>query len=179
MASLAQGITLVQTEDPKLAELAFTAGLLHDIGKLVFARNVPQMYATARKYQQQKRASEAEAELVIMGTTHAEFGACLLATWGLPLALVEAVGSHDRPSASHDSEFSVLTAVHTAKVLAHEMESGDETGGLPAMFDTVYLIRLGLTSQRNVWREACGLPIRNDEATLEENIRRRSEARYN
>jgi HD-like signal output (HDOD) protein len=179
VASLAQGIALSQTEDPRLTEMAFTAGLLHDIGKLVLAGNVPEMYATAHKFQLQKRTGDSEAEMVILGTTHAEFGGCLLAIWHLPLPIIEAVWAHHAPALSHDTAFSVLTAVHAGNVLAHETEGARPGFGLPSRFDLMYLIRLGLSSKRNAWREACGIPVRDEEDSLEENIRRRAEARRN
>jgi putative nucleotidyltransferase with HDIG domain len=180
VAQLAQGVTLVQTEDPKLAEMAFTAGLLHDIGKLVLASNVPDMYSTAHKLQQYKRIQESEAELAILSSSHAELGASLLGAWRLPLAIIEAVGWHHTPSQSRDLSFSVLTAVHVANVLAHESDTPTCGVGRPPRFDMMYLVKLGLLSRRNYWREACGLPVRHDEGTtVEDTAQRRSEAKYN
>jgi putative nucleotidyltransferase with HDIG domain len=179
VASLAQGITLAQTDDPRLSEVAFTAGLVHDIGKLVLAGNLPDMFATARKLQQNKKISEAEAEEAILTTTHAELGACLLATWQLPLQILEAVAWHHCPSRSQDRAFSVLTAVHAASVLAEEAAGGGAGSSLPARFDLMYLLGLGLAGRRNAWRETCGMPIRNETDTLEDKVRSRSEAKHN
>src|ERR1043165_5885023 len=44
----------------------------------------------------------------------------LMGTWRLPLSIVEAVGWHHCPGHSFDQNFSVLTAVHAADVLAYE-----------------------------------------------------------
>jgi len=163
-----------------LAERAFTAGLLHDIGKLVLASNVPDMYSTAHKLQQYKRIQESEAELAILSSSHAELGASLLGAWRLPLAIVEAVGWHHTPSQSGDISFSVLTAVHVANVLAHESDTPTSGVGRPPRFDTMYLVNLGLLNRRNHWREACGLPVRDDGGmTVEDTARRRAEAKYN
>jgi putative nucleotidyltransferase with HDIG domain len=179
VASLAQGITLAQTEDPRLAEVAFTAGLLHDIGKLVLAGNVPEMYATAHKLQQIKRIHESEAETTILNTTHSRLGACLLGAWRLPLPIVEAVAWHHSPSQSCDTGFSVLTAVHAGNVLAHETAGSNAGIGLPSRFDVFYLANLGLATRRNAWREACGMPLKDEEITFEDSIRRRLEAKSN
>jgi len=179
VARLAQGVALVQTEDPKLAEMAFTAGLLHDIGKLVLAGNVPEKYATAHKLQQFKKIQQSEAELTILNTTHAELGACLLGSWRLPLRIVEAVAWHHCPSKSYDPGFSVLTAVHAGNALAHEIAGANKGIGLPSRFDIYYLAKLGMAGRTNVWRQACEVPIRDRETTFEDTVRQRSEAKDN
>jgi HD-like signal output (HDOD) protein len=179
VARLAQGVTLVQTEDPKMAEMAFTAGLLHDVGKLVLASNVPDMYATAHKLQQLKHIPESEAELAILSTSHSEIGGSFLGNWRLPLVIVEAVGWHHTPSQSSDHTFSVLTAVHCANVLAHETDTIKSGVGRTPHFDMMYLVRLGLVIRRNFWRDACGLPIRDEDGTLEDAARGHSDAKDN
>ena len=74
VAMLARGIAFEQTKDTKTAETAFTAGLLHDIGKLVLAGNVPAMYDTVQRMQVSKKISLCEAEHMVLGVTHAELG---------------------------------------------------------------------------------------------------------
>ena len=176
VASLAQGVALMETEDPKLAEAAYTAGLLHDIGKLMMAANIPAMYATARRLKQHKRVQQTEAEMTILSTNHAELGACLLGSWRLPMRIVEAVAWHHKPSRGFDRGFSVLTAVHAANVMAHE--SGDEDRDSPSCpkFDVFYLAKLGLANRRNKWREACGVPLKDEGETFETQLRRRIES---
>ena len=176
VASLAQGVALLETEDPKLAEAAFTAGLLHDIGKLMLAGNLPQMYATTCRLKQHKRVIQTEAERTLLNTDHAELGACLLGDWQLPLPIVEAVAWHHKPSRSFDRRFSVLTAVHAANVMAHECSEADGDSRSISKFDILYLARLGLASHRNGWRDGCGLPTRDETETFETQLRRTVEA---
>jgi HD-like signal output (HDOD) protein len=178
VASLAQGITLLETDDPNLGNLAFTAGLLHDVGKLVLAANVPEMFATAQRFQRNKRISQCESELDILGTTHAELAGSLLAAWNLPLAAVEAIAWHHFPCRSYDQSFSILTAVHVANVLAHEADDA-EGAVLPSRLDLPYLVRLRIAGRRNAWREACGLSPKAEEDTLANSVRLRAEAREN
>ncbi len=137
------------------------------------------MYGTARRLQLYKRIQESEAELAILSTTHAELGACLLGTWRLPLRIVEATAWHHRPSYSHDTTFSVLTAVHVANVFAHENGVASAGMGVPSRFDLRYLVRLGMAARRNAWREACGLPLKDEADSFEETLRRPSEAKHN
>ena len=69
--------------------VAFTAGLLHDIGKLVLGQVLTEdLQGRIRASIQQDRLSEAEAEKLVLGTDHAEVGACLLQKWSLPDDLV-------------------------------------------------------------------------------------------
>jgi HD-like signal output (HDOD) protein len=165
-ASLAHRIMLVETDDADQGNLAFTAGLLHDVGKLVLAANVPEMFATAQRFHRSKRISQCAAEQDVLGTTHAELAGSLLAAWNLPLAAVEAIAWHHTPCHSYDQHFSVLTAVHAANVFAHEAEGADSSA--PAQrLDPQYLQRLGLAGRRDAWRERCGLPPKNEEETLD------------
>jgi HD-like signal output (HDOD) protein len=88
------------------------------------------------------------------GATHADVGAYLLALWGLPDPIVEAVALHHQPSRCAEPEFSPAIAVHAADVFAHEF-SGTGTETPPPQLDTAYLARLGLAERVAVWRTAC------------------------
>ncbi len=72
---------------------AFTAGLLHDVGRLVLAMRFRDDYWRAVG-----GASEAEAvegmEATNLGVDHTEVGAWILEAWSLPPAIVEAVRHH-------------------------------------------------------------------------------------
>jgi HD-like signal output (HDOD) protein len=170
----ARAITLAETKDAKLAEAAFTAGLLHDVGKLILVGNLPGMYDAIRKLQLANKMSSRAAELKVMGTTHAEFGACLLATWGLPLSILEAIAWHHEPARSHDTEFSLLAAVHAANVFAHASAPGPQE-----TLDTDYLSHIGLPDCEPRWRDFCDLPQRQETLSPEEIARRRREAKEN
>ncbi len=174
----ARAIALGETRDARNAEAAFTAGLLHDIGKLVLAGNVPEMYDTVRRLQAARKCPPRTAELEVMGTTHAELGACLLATWGLPLPILEAIAWHHHPEHYTDRGFSLLAAIHCANVFAQETDPG----GGEAPKDRIhveFLLKAGLGDCRNRWRALCGLEAQAIEATAGEQLRRRREAKEN
>jgi putative nucleotidyltransferase with HDIG domain len=100
------------------AQVAFTAGLLHDIGKLVLGQLLTEdVQAQIRADIKQQRISRAEAERLVLGTDHAEVGGCLLASWGLPQELVEAVANHHHPIVKPQPGYSTVT--HLADCLAH------------------------------------------------------------
>ncbi|MHC5058335.1 MAG: HDOD domain-containing protein [Planctomycetota bacterium] len=75
-------------------EDAFLAGLLHDVGKLLLARVLPEQYAAALNLVEERGAPLGEAEEAALGFTHARAGAWLLSKWGLPGPVVTAVASH-------------------------------------------------------------------------------------
>ena len=54
------------------------AGLLHDVGKLVLASNLPDLYSAALVQAQEQEMTVWEAEHATLGATHAEGGAYLL-----------------------------------------------------------------------------------------------------
>lgn len=116
---------------PPVAQEAFTAGLLHDVGLLVLAAQAPDLAEAVVRTATERRLARTDAEREILGVTHAEVGAYLLGLWGLPLDLVTAVSRHHDEPAPPDGLPSLRQAVQIADVLAHECGS-NPTGG-PAM----------------------------------------------
>ena len=150
VGQLARQLAQLETADEHLAEEAFTAGLLHDVGKLLLADNPAVRYLrlAARAREENRRLIELErAELQ---ATHAEVGAYLLDLWGLPLPLVEAVAFHHEPSRIAELAFSALTVVHVANVLEAEAAPGD---GPPDSLDLPYLDALGVAGRLDAWRQ--------------------------
>jgi len=130
---------------------AATAGLLHDIGKLALAANLPSLFRTALERGTPKQMTSWEAEQAVFGATHSEVGACLLATWGLPVPLVEAVALHHHPTRFLSSEFSPLTAVHVANVFQHAENLADAI----ALVDRSYLRESGSDGRLAGWWDSC------------------------
>jgi len=98
--------------------VAFTIGLLHDIGKLVMGQALtPDVQAAIRQLIEQQKISRCEAEKIILGTDHGEVGACLLKSWHLPEEIIEATANHHNPIAEPVPKLSVVT--HLANCLAH------------------------------------------------------------
>jgi putative nucleotidyltransferase with HDIG domain len=131
-----------------------TAGMLHDVGKLVMAMELPDAYAEVRRRAQQEGIRTHEAEREVLGITHAELGAYLLALWGLPEPIVEAVAFHHRPPHGFRRGSEVLTAVHVTNGLVHEAEQ-DATSEHESCIDMEYLEEVGLADQLPQWREIC------------------------
>lgn len=83
---IASGLSSTGTD----REEAFTAALLAGIGRLVFAHSLPEKYAEVLSTVAEGKPL-LEVERAVLGIDHQQFGAQLLAEWGLPDVLVEAV----------------------------------------------------------------------------------------
>ena len=147
---LAAKIARRQTHDPTVLSQSFTAGCLHDIGKLIFAANLPTQYRDVLQSASMDGRRLIQIERQSLGANHAETGAYLLGIWGLPAPLVEAVVWHHEPSRSNTAFVSPLTAVHIADALVH-VTSGDCQGEDACRIDTDYLGKLGLPIQLDAW----------------------------
>jgi HD-like signal output (HDOD) protein/CheY-like chemotaxis protein len=151
---LARIIANEENSGPDIADQSFTAGLLHDIGKLLFAANLPKEFSRALQVAQEKGCRPWEAEMEILGTCHGQLGGALLSIWGLPLTVVEAIALHHLPGCRVDAPFGALTAVHVADVIEHE-SSAENSSGTAAVFDSGYLAALGLEERVDEWRRRC------------------------
>jgi HD-like signal output (HDOD) protein/CheY-like chemotaxis protein len=161
VAKKARDIVLAQTADGRLASDAFTAGLLHDMGRIILASNLTKEYTAVVAAARQKSCSLHEEELAQLGVTHAQVGAYLLGLWGMPASLVEAAALHHTPGLA-STEFSLLTAVHIADVLAHENDAPENGLPLPQL-DTAYLEAVGVAHKVAEWRgEHAGQPRTGD-----------------
>ena len=75
-------------------ESMFTAGLLHDIGKLLLFNKVAPRMLAAEEYMIQKRVDVLTAELSQVGVTHTAVGEALMDHWGLPQLLIDCARNH-------------------------------------------------------------------------------------
>lgn len=155
--SIAVGVMarkIAALENRETANDAFTAGLLHDIGRVVLAVNLPQKFQAVEELVKQENLSIIEAERQIFEATSAEVGAYLLGLWGLPNNVVQAVAFHNSPGEFQTESFTALTAVHAADAIQHFAVSDDLELKEPH-FDSEYLTRLGLLEKIPVWEEKC------------------------
>lgn len=85
---------LADQVDNTLSSDCFTAGLLHDIGKLILAGYFPEHFEEISMMMQDSGMSFIDAEKKIGALNHAVIGAYLSEEWLLPKPLVDAIWHH-------------------------------------------------------------------------------------
>lgn len=147
-ATLAKKIMELEGGSDADIEDAYTAGLMHDIGKLMLADNLPKEFQQALTVAQTMSLPQHEAEHQIFSTDHSGIAAYLLGLWGLSAPIVEAVALHHVPDLSDHVEVSPLTAVHAANALLAK----DPAEGA-AKLNLDYLTKLGVLERVEAWQQ--------------------------
>lgn len=125
------------------ASVAYTAGLIHDLGKVLLSHALDAPTRTAvQRLVESGATSLVEAEKSVLGTDHAEVGAYLLQQWRLPEALVEAVANHHCPPVA--SGVALSAVVHVGDVVAHGTGSCSGWGSFAVRADESVLAALGI-----------------------------------
>ncbi len=150
----AKKIAQAEHGSPKLNDQCFLSGLLHDIGHLIIAFNLPEQSILVFERARKERMTICESERIEFGTTHAEIGGYLLALWGLPTPVVEAVSFHHRPADCFSQGFSICIAVHVANAFAHDsIELRQDWPGHGV--DEECLKKMGIGNRLDFWRNRC------------------------
>ncbi len=149
-AALSRWIFKSLQHDSLVTEQAFCAGILHDIGKTILADSLPAEYSAAINESRTTRTPLLEIEQKYFQATHAEVGAYLLALWGLPIPLVEAVACHHNPRRCGRDELCLAGGVHLANALHHFQTP--QTDQIASPVDIAYLKHIKLEQQFETWR---------------------------
>jgi HD-like signal output (HDOD) protein len=103
-----------------LPQEAYTAALLHDIGKLIVARFLrPEVRDLLRHAREQGALSLVEAESEVLGVDHGEIGGLVAQHWALPDSIVQGIQHHHAPERGRSV---VSHVVHLANAVAHRIE---------------------------------------------------------
>jgi putative nucleotidyltransferase with HDIG domain len=151
-ANLARIIAESEHTSLAMAEQAFVAGLLHDVGKLILAENLSKSYREVLEFSKINDMPIWQAERHILRGTHGDVGAYLLDLWGLPDAVTKAVAFHHEPLAIDGEQLTPMAIVYAANHFAHEIEHSEGSGD--GQLDAAFLEKTGLTDRIPAWREA-------------------------
>ena len=122
---------LCKKRNLKFGETAFSAGLLHDIGKLVISIYVEVVNSFFLEKVVESQISYVELEEKVIGYSHATVGGFLAQNWNLPLDLIEGISYHHSPQdAPNYPELAGI--IHIADNIASTLGAG---GGVDSLFN--------------------------------------------
>jgi len=99
------------------SEAAFVAGLLHDVGKLIIARALPQKFTQIVDICREHGYDMAHAEKSVLSTDHAEIGGELTREWDFPTKLQAGIAYHHDPDGAEEHQ-DLARAVQAGNLLA-------------------------------------------------------------
>ena len=111
--------------DRKITDHAILAGMTHDFGKLVMIKGQHPQWKDVYQKSVAEKSPIYKLEKEIIGVTHAEVGAYLLALWGVSDPVVEALAYHHAPSECLNKELSSLTGVYLANLFTVESTTNE------------------------------------------------------
>lgn len=135
-----------RTELP-LADEAFLAGLIHDIGLMVLMQvRRPKLVQVLERVESES-ISFREAERQVIGATHEQFGRSLCDKWKFPASLARVAGHHHEPMRLDSESRALACMVHVADVLAGEAGIGYAGTVRAEQIDEKVLAELKLTPE--------------------------------
>lgn len=134
-------------------DYAFTAGLLHDIGRLVLMSSYPALYQQVLAYRSANDSRVLEAERAVLGVDHVEAGAALAGHWNFSDTMRLAIANHHDPDAP-GAGF-LATIVHVADAIVHALDLAREDDDLVPAVSSAAWTALGLDEEAylQVFRE--------------------------
>jgi putative nucleotidyltransferase with HDIG domain len=134
-------------------DYAFTAGLLHDIGRLVLVSTFPEQYDAAMAYRSLHDCYVLDAERAVLGVDHVQAGVALAEHWNFSDTMKLAIGHHhdpDEPGAGL-----LASIVHVANAIVHALDIAGEEDELAPTVSSAAWTALGLNEEAllHVFRE--------------------------
>jgi putative nucleotidyltransferase with HDIG domain len=128
-------------------DVAYTAGLLHDVGQLLLFAFDPEAYADTLQLKAQRDIDIVDAEREHLGDDHAHVGGELARLWKLPEVVADAIAGH-HVSGEEGPENEMADAVHVAEVLAHALDLGGGADARVPNLSDLSCARMGID-----WRQ--------------------------
>lgn len=134
-------------------DYAFTAGLLHDIGRLVLASSYPQEYEAVLAYRREHDTPLLQAEQAVLGVDHVVTGQALAEHWNFSDPIQHAISGHHSPESLR--ERSLASIIHVANAIVHALDLSADDDDLAAPVSQVAWDGLNLPEEiyQQVFRE--------------------------
>ncbi|MBI3206330.1 MAG: HDOD domain-containing protein [Myxococcales bacterium] len=130
---------------PECQGVAFTAGMLHDVGKLAIGVLLERHHSDIVAAIEERGLTLVVAERETLGIDHTEVGEVLLNRWGLPKEYPLTARWHHDPSGAPAEVRKLIGLVHVASSLAHAFGFGADVFGLTRSAQESERAALGLT----------------------------------
>jgi putative nucleotidyltransferase with HDIG domain len=132
--------------------LAFTAGLLHDLGKVVLAEAYGKIYTRMFEAGERGPMTLIAWEMDRYGCSHADVGATLLQNWRLPKPLVAAVKYHHVPAAAEgNAQLAACVCLGNAMAIAYENQTLALDSADPEIALALKITKLNINDLRTQW----------------------------
>jgi putative nucleotidyltransferase with HDIG domain len=132
-------------KDRNLLDDAYVAGILHDMGKIIFSNVHPDLLSKVKNFCNEKNLPSSTMEDLSAGMNHAEIGAMIAEKWNFPESLVLAIRYHHTPSDAPAAR-GLVDAVYLANLFVH-IETGDAAF---EQIDSAILNNYGLMNKKQV-----------------------------
>lgn len=134
-------------------DYAFTAGLLHDIGRLVLVTRFPEHYATAIAHRAAHDMYMLDAERAVLGIDHVIAGHALAIHWHFSEVIQQALVGHHDPEKSGAT--ALVSLVHVANSIVHALDLSGVDDDLVPPVSLMAWNNLGLDEEtyQHVFRE--------------------------
>ncbi|MDR0239794.1 MAG: HDOD domain-containing protein [Deltaproteobacteria bacterium] len=129
------------------SEEFYIAGLLHDVGKVVIAAQLPEAHKEICRLVREENVTRLVAEERVLGITHPRVGSWLAEHWNLPANLCAALAFHHHPASARD-HMSIASGVHIGNFLASLFEFGNGGDDKVPLLDPRAFKLLGLNHQK-------------------------------
>jgi len=121
MAVAVMADLLVQKAKVDYPEGAFVAGLLHDLGRMMFAITMPEEFLRVQVEHKNTGKPIEVCEFELLEVTHSELSAAALARWNIPPAIQKAVLYHHRPDSDPTRPPAGMAPLSVALAAANEI----------------------------------------------------------
>jgi putative nucleotidyltransferase with HDIG domain len=128
-----------------LPGVAYTAGLLHDIGKVVLDQYITGAYPMLYREFQDRQSEIIDVETRVLGMDHTRVGEILAKNWSLPASLANAIRFHHRPEENPDGD-PLTTIVYLGDLLMSRFHTGLELERMGTDHIADHLSQLGLST---------------------------------
>lgn len=122
---------------------AYTAGLLHDIGKVVLDQYIASAYPLFYRKYNRGQENFTRIEMEVFGTDHTHVGDCLAEMWSFPASLREAIFCHHAPENAAGYP-QLAHVVHLADLIMSRFHTGLELERLETRLLETRMNRIGL-----------------------------------